>query len=183
MLVSRLFFLLCGTGLFLAAILMGGNLAMFVNLPSIIIVLGGCVFMSMGAHGAGGVLQALGAGFSASEDENAKHHLAVLRTVRTTLCASGAVGFLIGLVQMLANLSDPSAIGPAMAVALLTMFYAVFLAELVVAPMINRLASGTAGEQTTASGVGQSAIIALFVVIGGVSSMALITYAISSMPT
>ena len=179
----RLVSMFCGLGLFIAAIAMGGNLAMFVNVPSIIIVLGGCVFMSMGAHGFGGVWQALSAGFSSSEDENAKHHIAVLRTVRTTLCASGAIGFLIGLVQMLANLSDPSRIGPAMAVALLTMFYAVFLAELLVAPMINRLAIGTAAEQTTTSGVGQSAMIAIFVAIGGVSSMALVTYTISIVPT
>jgi chemotaxis protein MotA len=36
---------------------------------------------------------------------------------------AGAIGTVIGLVQMLQNLSDPSAIGPAMAVSLLTMFY------------------------------------------------------------
>jgi chemotaxis protein MotA len=84
---------------------------------------------------------------------------------------------------MLQNLSDPTNIGPGMAVALLTMLYSVFLAELLVAPMINRLAIGKAAEQTTASGVGQSAMIAIFVVIGGVSSMALVTYAISIVPT
>ena len=34
--------------------------------------------------------------------------------------AMGMIGTLVGLVQMLANMSDPAAIGPAMAVALLT---------------------------------------------------------------
>jgi len=33
------------------------------------------------------------------------------------------IGTLVGLVAMLANLSDPSAVGPAMAVALLTTMY------------------------------------------------------------
>jgi len=37
--------------------------------------------------------------------------------------AMGMVGTLVGLVAMLANLSDPSAVGPAMAVALLTTLY------------------------------------------------------------
>jgi hypothetical protein len=40
----------------------------------------------------------------------------------------------IGLVQMLSNLEDPTAIGPAMAVALLTQFYGLLLAEFVFAP-------------------------------------------------
>jgi chemotaxis protein MotA len=37
--------------------------------------------------------------------------------------AMGMIGTLVGLVAMLANLSDPSAVGPAMAVALLTTMY------------------------------------------------------------
>jgi chemotaxis protein MotA len=40
---------------------------------------------------------------------------------------------------MLANLSDPSRIGPSMAVTILTVLYAVILAELVVAPMASAL--------------------------------------------
>ena len=37
--------------------------------------------------------------------------------------AMGMIGTLVGLVAMLANLADPSAVGPAMAVALLTTMY------------------------------------------------------------
>ncbi len=40
---------------------------------------------------------------------------------------------------MLANLDDPAHIGPAMAVALLTLLYGVILAELFIGPLINRL--------------------------------------------
>jgi chemotaxis protein MotA len=43
--------------------------------------------------------------------------------------ALGMIGTLIGLVQMLQNMSDPSAIGPAMAVALLTTFYGSVIAN------------------------------------------------------
>lgn len=44
--------------------------------------------------------------------------------------AFGMIGTLIGLVQMLNMLSDPSSIGPAMAVALLTTFYGTILSTL-----------------------------------------------------
>ena len=53
--------------------------------------------------------------------------------------AFGMVGTLIGLVQMLASLSDPSAIGPKMAVALLTTFYGAVMANLIFLPMVTKL--------------------------------------------
>jgi len=53
--------------------------------------------------------------------------------------AMGLIGTLIGLVQMLANLSDPSAIGPAMAVALLTTFYGAILSNVILAPLAGKL--------------------------------------------
>ena len=53
--------------------------------------------------------------------------------------AFGMVGTLIGLVQMLADLSDPDAIGPAMATALLTTFYGAVLANLLFIPMVSKL--------------------------------------------
>lgn len=54
--------------------------------------------------------------------------------------AFGMIGTLIGLVAMLQNLSDPSSIGPAMAVALITTFYGSILANLIFIPMANKLA-------------------------------------------
>ena len=45
--------------------------------------------------------------------------------------AMGMAGTLIGLVAMLANLSDPSAVGPAMAVALLTTLYGALIGTLI----------------------------------------------------
>lgn len=53
--------------------------------------------------------------------------------------AFGMIGTLIGLVQMLAGLNDPSSIGPKMAVALITTFYGAFLANLVFVPMTTKL--------------------------------------------
>ncbi|MBF0100979.1 MAG: MotA/TolQ/ExbB proton channel family protein [Desulfobacterales bacterium] len=55
--------------------------------------------------------------------------------------AFGMVGTLIGLVQMLANLDDPSTIGPSMAVAMITTFYGALLANLFFIPMSEKLKS------------------------------------------
>ncbi len=53
--------------------------------------------------------------------------------------AFGLIGTLIGLVQMLSNLSNPSALGPGMSVAILTTFYGAVLANLLFIPLANKL--------------------------------------------
>ncbi len=62
--------------------------------------------------------------------------------------AFGMIGTLIGLVIMLGNLSDQAAIGPAMAVALLTTFYGAVLANALCNPMKNKLKYRSAAEIT-----------------------------------
>lgn len=61
--------------------------------------------------------------------------------------AMGMIGTLIGLVAMLSNMDDPKAIGPAMAVALLTTLYGAFLANVLAIPMANKLAIRLAEEK------------------------------------
>jgi chemotaxis protein MotA len=53
--------------------------------------------------------------------------------------AMGMIGTLVGLVQMLGNMSDPKAIGPAMAVALLTTLYGAILANVICLPSVMKL--------------------------------------------
>ncbi|MEM8576961.1 MAG: MotA/TolQ/ExbB proton channel family protein [Pseudomonadota bacterium] len=60
--------------------------------------------------------------------------------------AMGMIGTLIGLVQMLGNMEDPKAIGPAMAVALLTTLYGAFLANVIFGPLLSKLEFATQGE-------------------------------------
>ena len=45
------------------------------------------------------------------------------------------IGTIVGLVQMLSNMEDPSTIGPAMAVALLTTLYGAVIANLIALPI------------------------------------------------
>lgn len=53
--------------------------------------------------------------------------------------AMGMIGTLIGLVAMLLNMADPSAIGPSMAVALLTTMYGAMIGNIIGAPIANIL--------------------------------------------
>ncbi len=62
--------------------------------------------------------------------------------------AFGMIGTLIGLVQMLQNMSDPSAIGPAMAVALLTTFYGSVAANVFTIPIAAKLKQRSKQEST-----------------------------------
>jgi len=55
--------------------------------------------------------------------------------------AMGMIGTLVGLVQMLANMSDPASIGPAMAVALLTTLYGAVIANAFAIPLSDKLGS------------------------------------------
>ncbi|MFQ5481643.1 MAG: motility protein A [Nitrospinaceae bacterium] len=58
----------------------------------------------------------------------------------------GMIGTLIGLIQMLSQLSNPETIGPSMAVALLTTFYGVLLATLFFLPIAGKLKDRTLNE-------------------------------------
>jgi chemotaxis protein MotA len=62
--------------------------------------------------------------------------------------AFGMIGTLIGLVQMLQNMSNPSAIGPAMAVALLTTFYGSVIANVFTIPIASKLKLRSKQEST-----------------------------------
>jgi len=51
----------------------------------------------------------------------------------------GMLGTLIGLINMLANLSDPSTVGPNMAVAIVTTLYGSLIANVLCNPVISKL--------------------------------------------
>ena len=79
----------------------------------------------------------------------ARRHLrsaGVLRRAGEVAPAMGLIGTLVGLVQMLGSLDDPSSIGPAMAVALLTTFYGAVLANMVFLPLANKLERNSQAE-------------------------------------
>ena len=193
-------------GLILSAMLMGGSLGMYIDVPSICIVLGGttaALFIGFPGGQVMTAMKAARAAFFASKDspdetikllselsnrarregllslesaaeeatddflarglrmvvdgheaaaieevlygeldkitERHKQSIGVWDGMGAYGPAMGMIGTLIGLVQMLQNMSDPTAIGPAMAVALLTTFYGSLLANILGIPIANKL--------------------------------------------
>lgn len=73
----------------------------------------------------------------------------IFTTLGTFAPALGMIGTLIGLVQMLQSMNDPSSIGPSMAVALLTTFYGAMLANIVCLPIAGKLRNRSSSEVIT----------------------------------
>jgi chemotaxis protein MotA len=63
----------------------------------------------------------------------------IYRAIGDCAPAWGMVGTIIGMVQMFANMSDPSKLGPAMAIALLATLYGAVLANMVCLPIADKL--------------------------------------------
>ncbi len=204
--------MLCGFGLVMGSIFMGPQPGNFIDIPSIMIVIGGTFASIMVCFPFGEVRQAFVAGMKAftSKETPASDVVATMvriaeisrrqgivalekiqtnnpilkkatqliadsadpELIRATVAieiismkkrhnvgisvftrlgalapAMGMIGTLIGLVQMLANLSDPEAIGPAMAVAILTTFYGAFISNLLFIPLSLKLKAKSMQEE------------------------------------
>lgn len=214
--------------LIVISMLMSGELGMFVNAPSLVIVVGGTLFAVMAKYGLGqflGAVKVAGKSFAVKlpdpnalideivtlADEARKGGLLSLEgkevssdflqrgiqllvdghdpdvvksllsidknkaqerhTVGASIFAAmaemapamGMIGTLIGLVAMLANMDDPKAIGPAMAVALLTTLYGAVIANAMCGPISDKLKLRAAEEAMIKSLV----IDALLAIQGG----------------
>lgn len=190
--------------LLIGAIMLGGTIAMFIDIPSILIVIGGSLSTLFVKFRMGEVFSLVGilgkAFFNQSQDidriigqlvdmaniarkdgilalekvksddpfmQGAINHcvdgadpdflesvltkdldyliarhdkgISIVEFIGDVAPAFGMIGTLIGLVQMLANMSDPNSIGPAMAVALITTLYGAILANLVAIPLAGKL--------------------------------------------
>ncbi len=213
--ISSVIGVVSGMGFVLGTILLGGSIMMFVNIPSILIVVGGTIaatmigfplsdIMGLFKNGMrvfmfkiekaediianlveisnkarkGGLLSIEGDIQSTSDPYLAQALQMTVDGVKTGDIAAimqkkmsltkkrletgsalfssmgsyapafGMIGTLIGLVQMLANLDDPSSIGPKMAVAMITTFYGAVMANLFFIPMADKL-NGRAEEEVT----------------------------------
>ncbi len=108
-----------------AAIVMGSPILAFLNAPSAVLVLGITVFGVFWSFPAGDIGRLVGAYFFGGQMDEELGRLghAVFTRMGDLAISAGMAGTLIGLVQMLQQMDDPTKIGPAMAVALLTLFY------------------------------------------------------------
>jgi len=213
--ISSIIGVVSGMGAVLGTILLGGSIMMFVNIPSVFVVVGGTLAASMIAYPLGDFLsifktsmkififkiqpaeeiianlvetsnKARKGGLLSIEGDiqtTSDPYLAqalqmtvdgvktadiaaimqkkmaltkkkldigadILSSMGAYAPAFGMIGTLIGLVQMLAGLDDPSSIGPKMAVAMITTFYGAVLANLFFIPMSDKL-TGRNEEEIT----------------------------------
>ncbi len=70
----------------------------------------------------------------------------ILRFIAVQAPVFGMCGTLIGLIQMLTHLDDPANIGPSLATALITTFYGLIVANLVITPIVSKLNTRTESE-------------------------------------
>jgi chemotaxis protein MotA len=75
----------------------------------------------------------------------------IFKAIADVAPAMGMIGTLIGLVQMMSNMSDPKALGPAMAVALLTTLYGAVIANAIASPITDKLALRSKQERMNKS--------------------------------
>jgi chemotaxis protein MotA len=83
--------------------------------------------------------------------------ISIFGNIGGTAGAMGMIGTLVGLVAMLANLSDPAAVGPAMAVALLTTMYGALVGTLFAGIIESKLAQKHDKEATACEVIIQGA--------------------------
>lgn len=211
--IATLVGLIGGFGIIIGAIATGGDVMLFVNVPSILIVVGGTFMVTLMQVSLGDFLGSFAIGMKAFiykvddpkklieeavalADVARKNGLLALegqeisndfmekgvslcvdghdpslvqkmlskdidltiqrhevgqrmfKNMATMAPAMGMIGTLIGLVQMLANMSDPASIGPAMSVALLTTLYGAIIANTFAQPLADKLARASYLEKT-----------------------------------
>ncbi|MEM1210307.1 MAG: MotA/TolQ/ExbB proton channel family protein [Planctomycetota bacterium] len=132
-----------GAGLLLlvvvCAVLAGGAPGWFVDLPSVVWVVFGTLaawLMSCGAA-AFGSISGLLRGDAGVDRETFARRLHALIRVRQLGWSVGLIGLIVGLIAMLADLSDYAKVGAALAVATLPLLYGVALSEFVFAPLAS----------------------------------------------
>lgn len=115
----------------IGAIVAGGGAQAFIHIPSIVFLFGITFFILLATFGADFlrfIPQSLLTFVSYHPQPNPRFAEIALFASRSVM-GVGLLGLLIGLVQMLQNLSNPADLGAGMAVALLTVFYAVVISE------------------------------------------------------
>jgi chemotaxis protein MotA len=75
----------------------------------------------------------------------------VFRAIGEAAPAFGMIGTIVGLVKMLSTMEDPTTIGPAMAIALLTTLYGALIAYAIALPIADKLAAKLEAQETNLS--------------------------------
>ena len=123
--------------LFGAAIGFHGRQSHFFDIPSLLLVVGGGFLVTLSIVSPRALARALAAGWrgSCTSTADGRTDRSVLRCLSRGFLACGVLGTGIGVAHVLFFLDNPEHFSPAMAVALLSILYGIFLSEMVVRPM------------------------------------------------
>ena len=181
----KLVFALLGVAAVAAAILFeGGSLWDFLHPTSGLLVVGATVGLSLAHHSAAKLSAAFKAALGREPLDNdvATGHAAVLSTTRMVALASGAVGFIVGLVHVFKNLSDPNNVGAGVAIMLTSVLYALILSELFIGPLINRICARVHDKPSPPLEPSTpSAMILLLCTLGGLCTLALVLFIVGNL--
>ena len=124
-------------------IVLGGSITHFINIPSIVFVIFNAIGLQLATVG-GSALSDLSLGLRLLLLESPSSALRAglatdLRIFARYLYVASILGTIIGLIQMLANITDWSVLGVVLSTAALAPFYATILAECIVRPCANRV--------------------------------------------
>ena len=131
----RIVGLIIGLGLIIAGTFMGGTFQSFVDIPSVLIVVGGTLGVYL-FSGSSVVLLARSAFSSDLSQGELQTAVTLWKRLRRFLMAIGWISFLIGFVALLQYMPDAAdSLGPGLATALITVFYSSVLSYVVCLPI------------------------------------------------
>ena len=108
------------------------TLRIYIDLWSFCMVVGGTSLFLIISFSMKEILQAFKFVVMPANDDSEEKYLkavSVFDAGARAALAFGAIGFLMGIMGLLANLGDPKSIGPITAITLLNVLYALFLSE------------------------------------------------------
>ena len=144
--MARIIGLLLMLLLLMAAIMSKGGILLFIDVGSFLIVTGGvygALLLSFGL----GVRTAPRALFNRQASmQDTRLGVEVFERAKSYAIGWGIIGTFTGAILMLANLDDPDALGPGLAVALITMYYGLLLAYGIFMPCASILQVRLASE-------------------------------------
>ena len=139
--------------IFTLLLLAMGNVPAFIDVPSMLIVIGGTIALLL--FGGNSIPAMCKAAFSGSaSDEVVRAGAYGWRMARNYSLAAAGFGAFIGSIIMLKNMDDPAAIGPGMALVLLTTLYAMIVAFVISLPLQAHLEKRIQGEVSEQSILG-----------------------------
>ena len=144
----RILGLVIGVLSLVGGFLLGGSPSNMFDGPAFIIAILCPLAFTLMAYGSD-LWRALGVGIlnRAVEADTALYYAKILDTLRRTLFWTGFAAALIGAISMSQGMDSWENFGPAFAVLLLSPFYGIVLAELLVAPIVSRLEAETVHTQ------------------------------------